>query len=77
MSSRRMKKTFELRSYRAWKEGQAPAMDGRKAVADAGQSKRVVADGAYHVFRLPQILSGNAAPRMECVQPGKTHDIAG
>src|SRR5580692_1004572 len=45
--------TFELRSHCAWQQVHAAAMDGRKAVTNAGQRKRVVADTADHVFRLP------------------------
>ena len=44
-------------------------------MAKAGQRKRVVACTAYHVFRLPQVSSGNAAPCMQCVQPGKANDV--
>ena len=51
-------------------------MDRGKAVANARQRERVVADTAYHVFRLPQVSSSNATPRMECVQPGKANDIS-
>src|ERR1700681_4607402 len=52
-------------------------MDSRKSVANAGQCKRGVADTADHVFRLPQISSGDAIPRMECVQPAKANDVPG
>lgn len=68
---------FELSSYRAWELGQATAIDGRKAVAHAGQRKGVVADCADHVFRLPQVFSGDAAARVECIQPGQTDDFLG
>lgn len=45
--------TFELRDHSAWQQIHTTAMDSRKAVANAGQRKRVVADTANHVFRLP------------------------
>jgi len=61
---------FEGRGDSGWKQVHATAMDGGKAVANASQGKRVVADTAYHVFRLPQMPSGDATPRMERVQPG-------
>ena len=44
---------FELRGHSAWQQVHATAMDSRKAVANAGQRERVVADTADHVFRLP------------------------
>jgi hypothetical protein len=46
-------------------------------VANAGQRKGVVADTAYHVFRLPQIPPGYAGARMERVQPTKADDVSG
>jgi len=68
--------TFELRGHSAWQQVHATPVYSRKAVPNAGQRKRIVADTAYHVFRLPHLLPGNAAPRMQCVQPGKANDIS-
>ena len=70
-------RAFELLGHRAWQQIHATIMDGRKAVANAGQRKCVVADSAYYVFRLPQFPSGNRGSHMECVQPGIANDIAG
>jgi hypothetical protein len=46
-------RTFELRRHIARQQVHTTAMGSGKAVANAGQSKRIVADSAYHVFRLP------------------------
>jgi hypothetical protein len=53
----------------------APAMNNRKAVANASQRKRIVADTAYHVFRLPRVSSCYAAAGVKCVQPAKADDV--
>jgi hypothetical protein len=66
---------LELRGHSAWQQVHATAMDRWKAVANAGQRQRGVADAAYHVFRLPHISSGDASPRMKCVQPAKANDV--
>jgi hypothetical protein len=68
-------RVFELRCHSARQLIDATAVGRRKAVANASQSQRVVADTTDHVFGLPQLLSCNAAPGMECVQPTKTDDV--
>ena len=44
---------FELGGDPAWQHVHATAMDSRKAVTNAGQCQRIVADAANHVLRLP------------------------
>ena len=68
-------RAFELRGHSAWQQVHATAVGSRKAVANTGQRERIVAHAAYHVFRLPQFSSGNAAPHMECIQPSEANDI--
>ena len=58
---------FELGRYFLWQQVHAAAMDSWKAVANAGERERVVANTADHIFRLPNVSSGNRAPRVECV----------
>src|SRR5271165_5998829 len=50
-------------------------MGRRKSEAKAGQSERMVAESAYHVFRSPQLSSVNAAPRVERAQPCQADDF--
>src|ERR1035441_5850177 len=46
-------RVLELRGYFARQHVDATTVDRRKAVANAGQCERVVANTANHVFRLP------------------------
>ncbi len=42
-------------------------------MAKTGKYNQVIADAAYHVFRLPSLSSGNRTSRMERIQPSHAY----
>src|SRR5215470_9005969 len=50
-------------------------MNGREAVTDASECKRMIADPADHVFGLPELAPCDAAPCVECIEPAKPDDV--